>query len=297
MNKIFNFTLLLVFFFPFAAQAQGGLSFERLTIEIWPEYDEPSALIIYRGFLSPDVSLPARVTFQIPTQAGQPNAVAVRGPDDQLMSVQYDRVVKGEYAEISFTATSTEIQFEYYDPSLQKEGQNRQFSYTWPGHYPVRSATFIVQQPRGAAEMETSPPFGESFQGSDGLTYYRTSETSLAIDETKTIHLEYQKESQALSIGDQPVQPSTPIEPRISFSFQGRKLIPWLLGGLGFLLIVSAVVLYWRFGLKLSSQSTINTEPTRQKPVFPDRGSYCSQCGSKVGENDRFCRVCGQRLK
>lgn len=297
MKKLIPLLLFLMLTFPGAVQSQERAAFERLTIEIWPEYDEPSALVIYRGILSPDTSLPAQVTFQIPARAGQPNAVAVRGADEQLISVQYERVVRGDNAEINFTATSEEIQFEYYDPDLQRDGERRAFTYRWPGNHRVRSASFMVQKPRNATDLEISPPFGESFQGSNGLTYFRMSETSLPLDEEFTIRLEYRKASDTLSIGDQPVQPSMPIEPRLSFSFQGRNLVPWLLGGVGLLLILGAGILYWRFGVTLSSQEMFQQERKKPTPVFSDQESFCPQCGSRTGENDRFCRVCGQKLR
>lgn len=275
---------------------QEEVVFERLVIDIWPEYDRPSVLIIYRGVLSSQVPLPAQVTFQIPAEAGQPNAVAVRGADDQLMSVQYERMVKGEFAEISFTATSQEIQFEYYDPALEREGEQRTFTYQWLGHHAVDTAVFQVQQPRDSYALDISPAFGESFQGSEGLTYYTMRETRLEEGETQVIRVQYNKSSDSLSIGDQPVQPSTPIEPRLSFSFRGRNLIPWLMAGFGLALILGGIGFYWWFGEKRNPRLSLAGEWKAEKPESTDKHRYCPQCGSRTGENDRFCRVCGQRL-
>lgn len=296
MKKVVSLWVLLIFFFPALVQSQEAVQFERLIVELWPEYDDPGVLVIYRGFLSSDVSLPAEVTFNIPAEAGQPNAVAVRGAEDQLMSVQFERVVKGDRADVSFTATSQEIQFEYYDSRLTIQGNRRFYQYTWPANHPVDAAVFQVQRPRGAENMEITPPFSESFQGSDGLMYFRTSEPELEMGQEHVIQVSYEKDTDALSIGDQPVQSSTSIEPQISFSFQGRNLIPWILGGLGILLILGAGGLYWRFGTQMRKEHIPEREGSASKPVFPDQGSYCPQCGSRTGESDRFCRVCGQRL-
>lgn len=296
MKKAVSLLVILIVFLPSPVQGQEMVHFERLVVELWPEYDDPGVLVIYRGFLSPDVSLPAEVTFNIPAAAGQPNAVAVRGAEDQLMSVQYERVVKGERANVSFTATSQEIQFEYYDPGLMVQDARRSYQYTWPANHPVDTAVFQVQRPRGAENLEITPPFGESFQGSDGLMYFRTTKSALEVGQEQVIQVAYEKDTDALSIGDQPVQPSTSIEPNISFSFQGRNLIPWVLGGLGVLLILGAGGLYWRFGTRMKKEPSPEKEGASRKPVYPDQGSYCPQCGSRTGESDRFCRVCGQRL-
>lgn len=296
LKRVFTLTMLVFLLAPFAVQGQEAVAFERLVVDIWPEYDKPSVLIIYRGLLSSRVSLPAQVTFQIPADAGQPNAVAVRGADDQLLSVQYERVVKGDTAEISFTATSQEIQFEYYDPGLEKVDNQRSYVYQWPGHHAVQSIIFQVQQPRGSCTLEIWPAFGESYQGSEDLTYYRKSESKLEEGESRTIRIQYSKASDSPSVGDQPIQPGTPIEPQLSFSFRGWNLIPWLMGGLGLLLILGAIGLYWWFGEKRTPQVQLDRKRKTQEPVFSDQVSYCPQCGSRTGENDRFCRVCGQRL-
>lgn len=296
LKKILIFFVLLMFFVPLTVRAQEAVPFQKLVVELWPEYDDPGVLVIYRGILSPQVTLPAQVTLTMPAEAGQPNAVAVKGAEDQLMSVQFERVVKGDTAEVSFTSTSEEIQFEYYDPGLEKNGAQRAYIYRWPGNHPVNSAIFQVQKPRGSSNVEISPAFGESFQGSDGLTYFRSGESSLELGQEKTIHVEYSKTAEGLSIGDQPVQPSTAVEPRISLSFQGRNLIPWILGGVGLILIVVAVGLYWRFGTQIGKAHKSGVGQQSGKQVLSDQSSYCPQCGSRTSENDRFCRVCGQRL-
>jgi len=296
LKKATILLVLLISLFPAPVRGQETVQIERIVVELWPEYDHPGVLVIYRVFLSPEVSLPAEVTFNIPAEVGQPNAVAVRGTEDQMMSVQFERVVKGDRADVSFTATSQEIQFEYYDPGLMVQGSRRSYQYTWPANHPVDAAVFQVQRPRGADDLEITPPFGESFQGSDGLMYFRTAESEMEVGQEQVIQVSYEKDTDALSIGDQPVQSSTSIEPQISFSFQGRNLIPWILGGLGVLLILGAGGLYWRFGRQMTTEHSPEREGAASKPVFPDQGSYCPQCGSKTGENDRFCRVCGQRL-
>jgi hypothetical protein len=212
------------------------------------------------------------------------------------MSVQYERVVKGEYAEISFTATSQEIQFEYYDLGLAKDGDQRTFTYQWLGNHAVDTAVFQVQQPRGSYALEISPTFEESFQGSEGLTYYKMSEGRLEKDESQIIRIQYIKASDALSIGDPPVQPSMPIEPRLSFSFQGRNIIPWLVAGLGLSLVFGGMGFLWWFGEERKHPLKLAGRSKAEDAAYAGRTSYCPQCGSRTGESDRFCRVCGQRL-
>lgn len=275
------------------AAAQEWLQFDELLIELWPEYDQPDVLVIYRAVLSSNVSLPVEVSFQIPVEAGQPHAVAFRDEQGQLMSVQFERIVRGDLAEISFLSPSREIQFEYYHPGLEMEGDLRSFTFQWQDDHLIQQAAVQVQQPRGASEMSIRPPLETSFEASDGLTYYFGTLPSLKSGKL-TLQLSYQKGNDRLSAANAPVQPGAPIEPEITFSLRGRDVIPWIVGGVGLLAIFSAVLLYW--------QSERGDSPLHLPRAFLKEDSaerennFCPKCGSRTGEDDRFCRVCGSKL-
>jgi hypothetical protein len=285
--------LSLGFSFPGAAAAQEAVQFSELVIEIWPEYDRPSALVIYRGILAPEVALPAQLTIEIPAEAGQPNAVAVRDASNQLTTVQYQRTVRGDTAEVTFTTSSQEIQFEYYDPGLKKSGDTRTYTYRWPGNHQVNAAVLQVQEPKGAEELEITPPLGNTFRGSDGLRYYYDTFDPLGRDPLE-ISLEYQKQGSALSFEEQNVQPSGPIDVQPVLSFQGGNVLPWILAGGGLLLLAGAVVLYWWAGsgrkLPAGLRSVLGSRAGN-----PD-GGYCSRCGAARDRQDRFCRSCGKQF-
>jgi hypothetical protein len=80
--------------------------------------------------------------------------------------------VDGEWTEVSFLAAAPAVQFEYYDPSLVKNGAERHFTYTWPGDYGVDALRIQVQQPVGASEMTISPALEPGSIGQDGLTHH-----------------------------------------------------------------------------------------------------------------------------
>ena len=61
---------------PFSAHAQSAIKFSTLQVELRPEYDEPSMLLIYDFQLASGASLPVDVTFRIPK-------------DDNLVAVAY----------------------------------------------------------------------------------------------------------------------------------------------------------------------------------------------------------------
>ncbi len=300
LKRTFTLILLALAFFPLNVQAQAGITFSRLEVDLWPEYDRPSMLVIYHAALSPEVSLPVELTFRIPT-VGEINAVAVRQVDGKLFDVIYQKQVSGEWALITFTATTPEVQIEYYDPRLTMQGDQRHFEYHWPGDYDVTTFVVQVQQPLGSTNLLISPSLGPGTQSQDGLTYYTSEIGSLNAGDTFTISLDYQKSGDALSAKSLSIQPSGPLPSQTSGSLILSRTLPWILGGVGLLMIAGAGIWYWRSG-----REQIPSPGGRRRRAAPDmieaaapdeQAIYCHQCGKRAAPGDRFCRSCGTRLR
>ena len=151
--------------------AQTPPAIERLEVALWPEYDQPSVLVIYRAAFAPDVSYPAQVTLPIPADVEEPFAVAVRAADGSLLYAEgYERTVQGDWALITFLADTPDVQLEYYD-LLERQGDERQFAFTWPGGFDVGSLSYEVQHPVGAPDMTLEPPPDSQQTRNDGLLY------------------------------------------------------------------------------------------------------------------------------
>ena len=283
------------------ARAQGTPTFSSLDVDLWPEYDAPGVLVIYRGTLPVSASLPAELTLRIPAEAGDPNAVAVREADGTLRSVNFTRQIDGEWALINFTATTPEIQLEYYDPTLVKENGDKQFIYRWAGDYPVDSLTIQVQQPVGAKGMKLSPAADSSETGQDGLVYFTKRVGAVPAGQAFDLQLDYQKEADTLTAESLQVQPSAPVTDAPTTARTLRSALPWILGLLGVGLLVGGGLWYWNSGREKE-----RPEPRRRRrtaapaePQAAETGSdvYCHQCGKRAGSGDRFCRTCGTRLR
>ena len=76
------------FAFPFAAQAQNPIKLSTLQVQLWPEYDQPSMLVIYDFKLPEDVKLPVSVSMSFPKEAHLV-AVASQAPDGSLLTSAY----------------------------------------------------------------------------------------------------------------------------------------------------------------------------------------------------------------
>lgn len=301
MGKRIAFTILLALFvFIAPVQAQDTPSFETLTIDLWPEYDRPNMLVIYKAELSAEVSLPAEVTLRMPVEAGAPAVVAV-GPDaNSVADAVFETRVMGEWIEVSFIATTPAIQFEYYDPRLAKDGSIRSYDFFWPGDFGVNNLVLKAQQPLDATNMIVSPQMGRMIQDQWGFTYDIIELGQLAQDETFELGVSYEKESDALSVESLQIQPSATITPGTSNLFGLDQPWVWFLIGLGIVLIGGGGYWYWRSGQEEAQpqkRRQRRSSRTSQDAVPEGKVIYCHQCGKRARPGDVFCRTCGTRLR
>lgn len=295
--------ILLAGFHFYRARAQTELRLSSLEVALWSEYDRPTVLVIYRITLPPTISLPVDLSLRIPAAAGEPSAVAVRQMTAEgqsgLFTIPHERQVTGEWGVISLTATAPEIQLEYYDPGLAKQGESRQFEYRWPGDYTVDSLVVEVQQPVGASDMLISPASGAGVKRNDGLTYYRNEVGSLQARQTFSLSISYNKSDDELSATSLQVQPSEPVTSVTPGQNILMAALPWVVGLLGVLLIIGGGLWYYN-----SMRESREEKPRRRRRAAElaeeeeaEGHVYCHNCGKRASVGDRFCRTCGTKLR
>ncbi len=288
---------------PSLVRAQDPISFSEMMIQIWPEYDKPSVLVIYKMTLSSSTSFPATLSIPIPTVAGEPNAVAEQQSDGSLYSINYTREVAGQWSNINFTTTASTVQLEYYDPSLKIDGASRQFIYTWPGGYAISQLTMQVQQPADATNMQISPSLGTGSPGTDGLTYYSEDIGAITADQSIQIEITYQNPSGTLSAQNLPVEPSSPIPQSSISDINFKSALLWLLVIIGAGLIVGGSIWFWRSGKQQPNRkprrrrSRAEQIATQTEQKVEEEAVYCSQCGKRASSGDQYCRSCGSLIR
>ncbi len=305
MKKRFWYLILLIaLMLPFGVQAQTSIRFVTLQVDLWPEYDRPEMLVIMKAQLPSEVSLPTEVAFRIPAGVGEPNAVAVRQPDGALLNAMYTRQVQDQWEMITVTATSPEIQIEYYDPGLDRSTANRHYEFNWVSDYDIDAMLIQVQQPLGATNLSVEPALGNITTGSDGLQYYVMEIGAPRAGDEVSVVVDYTKTTDTLSVEGFTVQPGAPISdssPESQRQIASTEVLPWALGGLGVLLVVGGIYWYWRTGQGDVSKKSGSRRRRKPRPAAAtssdESGVYCHQCGKRAGAGDRFCRACGSRLR
>ncbi len=300
------FTLLALLTLPPLARAQESLRFETMQIDLWPEYDQPAMLVIYRARLTADIQLPVEVGIRIPAAVGDPNAVAVRQDGGQLFNAEYTRVAEGDWATIFFSARFREIQIEYYDPLIERQGDTRQYQFVWPGDYPIDNLRILVQQPTGAENVTTFPRLSSITQDAFGLSYYGGEIGSVTAGETFNLTITYDKQTDDLTVNFLPIDSSEPVSVETAGRLSLTEMLPWGVGILGVLVILIGVAWYWLTGRKgQGGRPARRRRPPRRKVMEPElhemeddaRSVFCHQCGKRALSGDKFCRACGTKLR
>ncbi|MBN1450986.1 MAG: zinc ribbon domain-containing protein [Anaerolineales bacterium] len=284
------FILLLI---PVPTDAQGQAALDTLTVQLWPEFDQPAMLVIYDFTLTESTSLPVDVTLRIPTDA---TLIAVAyAPTGNLLNVPYQEPYEeGGWQVLTLTVdTAAAYHIEYYAPLTRTDAQ-REYVYLWPGDYAVETFNVSVKVPVDTTEITTDPQMRSVAPEGSAQTSLEWGTANLEAGEQLPIKLTYTRTSDQLSVSNQPLETGVVDEStrgRVSLS----NYLPYILGGLGVLLIVGGGIYFWQTSQGKSKPR--KRHRSREQDEEDGENIYCHQCGKRAQSGDRFCRTCGTRLR
>ena len=299
---------------PRSAAAQSpAVTLSTLIIELWPEYDRPAMLVQLSGTLDARVALPAQVRIRVPAASGGPLAVATRTAAGNLVNAPYTTTVSGDQIVVTLSADTPDFHVEYYDPGLAITGTARSFTFLWNTDYAAASAAIRVQAPVDSSQLTADLPLTPDGPGVYGLNYYTALLGALTAGQQVSLRLTYSKSSSTLSatqVAASSTQPTAPSAAAPALTLGS----PWLWAGVGAGLAVFGVAL-WALGrMRASQEEERRRNSRRRRPVgqpsagarrtdLPSRSApgeaagFCTQCGQRLLEGDRFCRSCGTPVR
>lgn len=294
MRKWFLVLVLLALLTPpVAARAQGEPSLEILSIQLQPEEDRASVLVIYDLKLTAASPVPAQMEIPLPAGADL-NAVA-REEQGGLVVVPHETADQGGVQVVVFTANSTELFYrvEFYQP-YEREGEHRHFVFQWDGSYAASILRVDLKQPLDSRNVVTDPPLNEVSQDEYGFFYHSATFSALPAGSPLTIAVDYDKSTDVLNVAGTAIRPSQEVDQNTPGRISVETFMPWIIGSIGLLLIVGGLIYLGR------GNRTRQFRPRLRHRNRAEEGGnevYCHQCGQRARPGDRFCRSCGSRLR
>jgi hypothetical protein len=267
------------------ARAQEPPVIDMLTVRVWPEFDQPSALVFYVGEVAQGTALPVELRLPLPPGVTVSAAAYLDSATGTLLQAESTQ----EGSELVVTSPNGTFWVEFYDAALQVDGDQRSYTLALTAPATINTLTYEVQSPYGARGLEVQPAGGTTGTDQYGLPVYSVTQSAVAAGSPLTLSFTYTKRGSALTVEQIPAGQSTSggsgeaVPPASS----GRGISPlvWVLAGAGVALVIGGAA-YW-FLLRRSAGG---------QAAVGGRG-FCTTCGKPVRAGDRFCRHCGAKLK
>jgi hypothetical protein len=292
-RNLFILIILAILKSPVPGLAQNPVpAIETLDIEIWPDYDRASVLVLLTGTLSDNTRFPASITLPLPENA-RLNAVARIDQQDGAMKDDIFSVPDTS-GSIKFITPDPGFRVEYYLPYSINNNQ-RSFDFTWQAAIPVQNFQLRVQRPTSARTLNTEPAAANVARSGDGFTYHTFPARAVPAGIPFSLHVNYIMTSDHLSATGLPsanTNIQNPISPATPKSGSGINwaLIAIIAGGI---LIFAALI--WQL-VSRHSASNMPMPADKGAEKKPSQAKFCRNCGEAVDEGDRFCSGCGTEL-
>ncbi|MFQ5484829.1 MAG: zinc ribbon domain-containing protein [Desulfobacterales bacterium] len=293
MKRNFFFSLIFFIFMPMAnGLAQRPVTvLESLGIEIWPDYDKASVLVLLTGTLARDTGFPASVTLPLPKTA-QLNAVARIDPSDDTMKNDIFSSTNPS-GTLTFITSDLRFRVEYYLPYKVNNNQ-RSFDYTWLADIAVNQFQLKVQRPIASGSFKTEPAAGKVSKGGDGFDYHIFSPQTVPSGQPFSLHVDYNMNTSQLSAEKLPPSNTGIQAPGLPATSTAATGINWPMVAMvtGGLIII--VVLVWQIVSRRPSSNI--RKPINAGLEKQSQTKFCHRCGVPVKKTDKYCSECGAAL-
>lgn len=289
-----SFILLLFFILmgtaPVFAQNPASL-IDSLDIEIWPDYDKASVLVLLTGALPGNTPLPAAVTLPLP-EAAQLNAVARIDSQDGSMKDDISWSFDSPDT-LRFITPDLRFRVEYYFPYTVDKNKHS-FDFTWLAAATVNNLHLRVQRPLSAGALQTEPAAANVATSFDGFEYHTFPAQAVSAGQPFSLHVVYDMAAAQLSAARLPPSNAGTQPAGLPAASAKRFDISWALAVMvaGGLIIIGALI--WQFAARRRVPEMRNPDDLRIE--IQARGRFCPNCGGPVDQDDRFCRGCGAEL-
>lgn len=279
---------------------QAAPSLATLRISLWPEFDRPDVLVIYRGLLVVDTSLPVPVEVRIPANVGDPTALAYVDEAGQRLNLVYTSRMEGGERVVSFELPTLAFQLEYYDALPVDDVGQRSYTFDYQADHTIRELSVEFLAPPTARNFALVPP-ADSVVPESSLVYHVAQVGALAQGETRSWTFRYHKDNADLTASILQREQAPSALPTVAAPVEGDSSTVLIFFVAFVALVAVGAAAFW-LGRRTGSEAEPPIEalfPGRKKRQGPVRGSeiFCYKCGTQLRPDSEYCHKCGAAVR
>lgn len=292
---------------PISAQTEAP-QLATWDVQLWPEYDDPSVLVIMTGAVADENALPQ--TLRIPVPAGaRVHAVAYPDAAGNLLTLPWTAEAGADGQTVVMELDQPRFVVEYYADILSPP-PSRSFSLDLTTPYAAQQASLALRQPSGASDLQVTPAMTAGGLDNLGNPTYTLELGALPAGQSVPVQVSYSKADASPSVTQQSAAASSAATPAAATpaaagADSSPAWLPWTVGvALGLAVGALAVYFLWRRQSTGGSRQARRRHARRQgaaparPPASPaaageGQNKFCVQCGQRFMVDDKFCRSCG----
>lgn len=188
--------LALLYLLAAAPLPAHAASYADWRVSVWPEYDDPRALVIMEPVLDATARLPYEFAMDVPRDA-QINMTCQLAPDGQHQCQANRSSVRGGVKTVSYTVPSERnLYFEYYADLLEgRRPEKRDFTYRFVPPADISSLKLEFRQPKDATGFTMSPEPDQTRQDPNGDTFAVYALSDVARGKEMDFRIRYERPS------------------------------------------------------------------------------------------------------
>ncbi len=180
-----------------AALAEPAIG--RWRVAVWPEYDDPGALIIYDGRFKDPSAFPTKSRFFLPKGVVVSDACSL-SPEGQHFCQLFETENQGEWDEVTLWLPFPNFYISFHMPPPDLTNSDRSFDYRILANHAVEHLEVDIQEPLRAAGFTVTPPDSDLEEVRKGFRHLRYSRTDVAPGSEVKFHISYQKDDPKPSV-------------------------------------------------------------------------------------------------
>ncbi len=291
-HKYVFLIVLLAMILPATGHTQGQVTaIDALVVDLWPDYDRASVLVLLTGTLSADTKLPATVIFPVPETAWL-NAIARIDSSDGSMK---DDILSGPVpGGFRFTTPDLRFRVEYYLPYAVNNNR-RTFNFTWLADWSVNSFQVKVQQPIYASSLATEPAAVDVSKGQDGFTYHAFPVQAVPAGQSFAVDVDYTMTTAQLSVKSSDPPGTGVQEPGLPSTSKTGAGINWPIAAVVAGGVIIVIIFVWQLAIRRGASNRSVTQDAKAQKQ--SHAKFCRNCGNPMDKDDKFCRKCGKAMQ